>query len=99
MMLPFPSAWYSPTPAAERAAAAIGEGFCPYSHGPLSEEGDCGPCDARWKLIRQGGRVTGLTAEYGWPSAGKLVGSLTIYPFSEWQLETESLRRRLNGRG
>lgn len=46
---PFPREWFTPTPEARRAAAAIAEGFCPFGEGSR-----CPVCEVTWALTASG---------------------------------------------
>lgn len=77
---PFPQEWFTPTPEAYRAAAALAEGFCPYPHCgcPLDAGGSCPVCEVTWALTPAG--FTGRVDE-----APGVSRSVTVYPFAGWQ--------------
>jgi hypothetical protein len=72
---PFPQEWFTPTPEAHRAAAALAEGFCPYPQCgyPFDEGFFCPVCEITWELTRTG--FSGTVTE----SPG-ITRSVTVYP-------------------
>jgi hypothetical protein len=81
----FPPEWFQPGPAAEKARAAISEGFCPMSVYAGADEPveltrdthQCRVCQGRWDLIPGGFRCT-------WPPAapGRQGVVVTVRPFA-----------------
>ena len=76
---PFPQEWFTPTPEARRAAAAVAEGFCPFPQcgHPFDEGSYCPVCEVTWELTDAG--FSGRTEH---PDGNRTV---TVYPFAAWQ--------------
>lgn len=77
---PFPQEWFTPTPEAHRAAAALAEGFCPYLHCgyPFDEGFFCPVCEVTWELTRDG-----FSGRFSRPAGGST--TIAVYPFAAWQ--------------
>lgn len=52
----FPQEWFTPTPEAYRAAAALAEGFCPFPQCgyPFDAGSLCPVCEVAWELTGAG---------------------------------------------
>jgi hypothetical protein len=84
----FPPQWFTPTPEAYRAAAAISEGFCPYPHcgSRLGVNGYCPACGVVWGLTSSG--FSGSAHE-----VADVTRKVTVYPFATWQRPATDLAR------
>lgn len=81
---PFPQEWFTPTPEAYRAAAALAEGFCPFAHCgyPFDEGFFCPVCEITWALTR-----TGFSGFARRPDGRGT--AMAVYPFADWQRPPE----------
>lgn len=76
----FPAEWFTPTPEAHRAAAALAEGFCAFPHCgyPFDAGMFCPVCEVTWSLS-----PSGFSGQASLPDGS--YRTLTVYPFAAWQ--------------
>lgn len=77
-VLSFPLGWFTPTPEARRAAAALAEGFCPFPGCgyPFDAGLHCPVCEITWTLT-----ASGFSGEQRHPGGSSL--KVCAYPFAQ----------------